>query len=144
MSSKIFSLAFLAFASCTQLGFNSRISGTDGKFYAVTPESTAFYRFGPQQASGPDQKLTKGTIVTLVRPSFGYCKVKLSNGELGFVANEDLGVASADLIAAANPPAHRETRFRFDSSDPRLVAPPEPLPEFEPTPIPDQPIPSDH
>jgi hypothetical protein len=132
--------ALVGFAGCSKLDPNHPASTVAGKFFAVTTESTDFYRFGPQQGSGPDKKLEKGTLVNLIRPSFGYCKVKLSDGEQGFVANEDIGRASDALVAAANAPARsRNARFRLDSPDPRLATPPEPLPEFEPTPIPEEP-----
>ena len=130
-------VALAVFAGCSQTGSNRATASAKGKFFAVTAESASFYHYGPQQASGPDKKLEKGTLLTLIRPSFGYDKVKLSDGEQGFVASEDIGAASGALLAAANPPVDsRRTRFHFDSSDPRLVAPPAPLPEFEPTPIP--------
>jgi hypothetical protein len=65
--------------------------------------------------------------------------VKLPDGQQGFVASEDIGVASPALIAAATAPARpRNARFRFDYTDPRLVVPSEPLPWLEPTPIPDE------
>jgi len=79
--------------------------------------------------------------MTLIHPSFGYCKVKLITGEQGYVASDDIRLAPPALVAAATAPPPqpaRAPRFPFDSSDPRLIAPPEPLPEFdpEPTPIP--------
>lgn len=130
-------------AGCSRLVSNHLTATATGKIFAVTAKSADFYRYGPQQGNGPDKKLDKGTLVTLIRPSFGYCKVKLSDGEQGFVANEDISVASDALIATANEQTHpRTARFRFDSPDPRLVTPPEPLPEFEPTPIAEEP-PSD-
>ena len=136
-------VATIVLAGCSKSKLNSASGRGGEKFFAITAETADFYYYGPQQASGPDKKLEKGTLMTLIRPSFGYCKVKLLTGEQGFVANEDVGVASNALIAAAtSPPPSRSARFRLDSPDPRLVMPPEPLPEFEPTPIPDQP-PSD-
>jgi hypothetical protein len=126
---------------CSELEQKPATAADGGKFYVVTAESADFFRYGPQQGNGPDKKLEKGTLVTLIRPSFGTCKVKLLDGQQGFVANEDIGVASPALIAAATtaPAARpRNARFRFDSPDPRLVVPSEPLPWLEPTPIPDE------
>jgi uncharacterized protein YgiM (DUF1202 family) len=132
----------LALAACSKSNTSSKAAASGGKFYTVKAESTSFFRYGPQQGSGPDQTLDKGTLMTLIRPSLGYCKVKLTTGQQGFVAGEDIGVAPAAL--AANAPASRgATRFRFDSPDPRLAMPPAPLPEFEPTPIP-EPFPPRH
>jgi hypothetical protein len=127
----------VVFVGCSKSDPNHTAATTKGKVFAVTADSADFYHYGPQQGSGPDKKLEKGTLLTLIRPSFGYCKVKLSDGEQGFVATEEIGAASDALVAAASAPAQsRNARFRFDSPDPRLVTPPEPLPEFEPTPIP--------
>jgi hypothetical protein len=107
-----------------------------GKYYAVTSEKAAFYKYGPQQGSGADLQLPKDTLLTLVRASFGYCKVTLSSGEQGYVAREDINVAPPNLVAAVTNPAgnlpHGE-QFNINSNDPRLVAPPEPLPDTGPT-----------
>ena len=114
-----------------------------GKYYAVSAKQTPFYHYGPQQGSGPDQRLPQDTLLTLIRPSFGYSKVKLMNGDMGYVASEDIHVASRELIAAATAPppptaTSRVQKFRLDSNDPRLIAPPEALPIDlpEPTPLP--------
>ena len=137
----VFVVATIAVASCSNPNPGHTTAAAGGKFFAVTAESTAFYRYGPQQGNGPDKQLEKGTLVSLIRPSFGYCKIKLTTGESGYVSNEDISLASPALIAAANAPVHSSNsgRFRLDSQDPRLVPPPEPLPDFfpEPTPIPE-------
>jgi len=111
-----------------------------GKYYAVSAKETPFYQYGPLQASGPDQKLPEDTLLTLIRPSFGYSKVQLLSGQQGYVASEDIHIASRALIAAATAPRSTETptKFHLDQSDPRLIAPPPPLPIDlpEPTPLP--------
>lgn len=112
-----------------------------GKLFAVTADSAAFFRHGPQQGRSPDRTLPKDTIVRLIRPSFGYSKIQLvASGEQGYVLSEEIKPASATapLVAAAPvlpagsvaaPASGRfgET-FNIDSSDPRLVPPPEELP----------------
>ena len=112
----------------------------NGKYYAVSAKETPFYHYGPLQGSGPDQRLAQDTLVTLVRPSFGYSKVRLLNGEQGYLASEDIHIASPALVAAAfaPPPSSGISKFRLDPNDPRLIAPPPPLPADlpEPTPIP--------
>jgi hypothetical protein len=106
-----------------------------GKYYAVTSEKTAFYKYGPQQGSGADLQLPKDTLLTLVRSSFGYCKVTLTSGEQGYVAKEDINVAPPNVVAAVTNPAGSAARgeqFNINSHDPRLIAPPEPLPDTSP------------
>jgi hypothetical protein len=116
-------------------------SAEGGKMYAVGVEQAAFYRFGPQQGNGPDQQLPRDTLVRLVRNSFGYSKVVIAEtGQQGFVASEDLTVASAALIAAATatpPPEIASTsssssaasqNFDVESTDASFVPPPEGLP----------------
>ena len=133
--------AAVVLAGCAESNPNQATAANGGRFYAVITDSAPFYRYGPQQGNGPDMKLQKDRLMTLIRPSFGYCKVKLATGEQGYVASDDIGPAPPALVAAATaPPPHpsRAARFPFDSSDPRLIEPQESLPEFnpEPTPIP--------
>ena len=117
-------------------------------WYAVVAPQTPFYHYGPQQGSGPDSQLSKDSIMKVIRPSFGYVKVQLQDGQSGYVASEDIRPAPPQLVSEklAPPPAdpivasHDTSsqdgeQFTLDSTDPRLVAPPEPLPE--PSPIPD-------
>jgi hypothetical protein len=116
------------------------VAANGGKFFAVTANSTPFYQYGPLQGGGADKTLPKDTLVTLIRPSFGYCKVKLTNGEQGYVASDDIGAAPPALVAAANTPARSSTvRSRPDLPEPEFVPAPDSLPEFEPTPIPSPP-----
>jgi hypothetical protein len=132
--------AIVLFANCSNVMRKGITTASPQKFYAVTTESAAFYRRAPVAGSEPEKMLKKGELLSLIRPSFGTCKVRLNSGEQGYIANEDIGVASPALIAAASgSPETRNGRFRFDSPDPRLVVPEEPLPEFLPTPIPEPP-----
>ena len=78
----------------------------------------------------------------VIRPSFGFVKVQLQDGESGYVASEDIRAAPAALVAEklAPPPeaspvlADTGEQFQLNSDDPRLIPPPEPLPEATPTP----------
>ncbi|MEP6685921.1 MAG: hypothetical protein ABJB22_04015 [Verrucomicrobiota bacterium] len=121
-------------AGCAS-GESSAKTAKVGKYYAVTSEKAAFYKYGPQQGSGADLELPKDTLLTLIRSSFGYCKVTLTSGEQGFVAREDINVAPPNLVAAVTNPsgggAHGE-QFNINSNDPRLIAPPEALPDSSP------------
>ena len=118
----------------------SRVTSTEGgKLYAVGVEKTPFYKYGPQQGNGPDEELPRDTLVRLIRHSFGYSKVVVQgSGQQGFVASEDLTVASASLIAAASatPPPQvvaassvpAPESFDLNSADSSFVPPPEGLP----------------
>src|SRR5438477_4694573 len=104
--------------STTSLAVNS------GKYYAVSAARAAFYRYGPQQGNGPDQKLPHDTLVTLIQPTFGYCKVQLMSGEQGYVASEDIHRASAQLFCAATTkpcvtPTNLCARSLLNANDPR-------------------------
>lgn len=125
---------------CTSTNKTAQTTRRDGKFFVVTSEAAPFFRHGPQPGRDPDLKLTKDTLVKLIRPSFGFSKVQLvASGEQGYVASEDIKPASSTLIAAATPapmdsvlapPSNRPAgeQFNLNSNDPRLVPPPEDLP----------------
>ena len=123
-------------AGCETSDPTNRAAASGTKFFIVKVASTPFYRFGPSQSTGPDITLPKDTLVTLVRPSFGWSKVKLASGDQGYVANDDLTIASPATIAAVNAPPARRSRTIQSEPDSSRFIPPEPLPEIEPTPIP--------
>ena len=109
------------------------------KLFAVTAEWTPFYYYGPSQGGGPDKTIPRDTPVKLIRASFAFCKVQLLTGEQGYVARDDIGKAPTDVIDATMAPPKPITtasRLRAGSPEPRPDTPFEPLPEFEPTPIP--------
>ena len=122
----------------------------DGKLFVVSVEAAPFFRHGPRAGVNPDSTLSKDSVVKLIRPSFGYSKVEVvATGELGYVSSEEIRPASSALLASvsapkpdplatqSNQPAVEQ--FNLDSSDPRLVPPPEDLPPTElPLPAPDQ------
>lgn len=128
---------------------------TDGKLFAVSANSAAFFRHGPQAGREPDKMLPKETLMKLIRPSFGYSKVALvATGEQGYVASEEIAPASTARLASVSAPKPdplattpstqpasqpAAEQFNLNSSDPRLVPPPEDLPSSDsPAPTPDQ------
>lgn len=119
-------------------GKNRSAKKAKGQVFAVTASSAPFYRFGPQQGNGPDQFLPKDTLMTLTRPSFGYCKVQLLSGPEGFVASEDIQPAPPTLLAALNPPESATENFDVHSSEP---PPPEELPDPDLPPTSVEPLP---
>ena len=114
-------------------GKSNSVRLSSGKVFAVVADKTSFYRYGPQQGNGPDESLPKDTLMTLIRPSFGYCKVHLlPSDKEGYVASEDIKPAPPTLLASLNPPAPTSSgRENFDvrSTDPNFVPPPEALPD---------------
>jgi hypothetical protein len=130
-------------AGCTSTNKTTQTTSRDGILFAVTTENASFFRHGPRPGRDPDLKLAKDAIVKLIRPSFGYSKVQLvASGEQGYVASEDIRPAPSTLIAAATPapmdsvfsaPSNRPAgeQFNLNSNDPRLVPPPEQLPNSE-------------
>ena len=86
----------------------------------------------------------------LIRPSFGYSKVEVvATGEQGYVSSEEIRPASSALLASVSTskpdplatqyPQPAAEQFNLNSSDPRLVPPPEELPPAElPAPAPEQ------
>ncbi|MGZ4966541.1 MAG: hypothetical protein ACXWFY_00600 [Chthoniobacterales bacterium] len=133
-------LAGAVLTSCATRG--AKLKGSGEKFFAVSSEKASFYRYGPQQGNGPDETLPKDTLMTLIRPSFGYCKVQLvGTAKQGYVASEDIRPAPPTLIAALNAPkidpAAREN-FDMRSSEP---PPPETLPDPDLPPAASEPSP---
>ena len=142
-------LMLLAFwgMSCSTPDSTASAVSNSGKYYLVSAREAAFFRYGPQQANGPDERLPHGTLVGLLGTSFGYSEVQLMNGVQGYVARRDLQSAPPEVVRAATNPnptasatsgANRNRRFRHNIVDPRFLPPPPPLPEDqpEPTPIP--------
>jgi hypothetical protein len=69
-------------------------AGTGDDFRAAVRDHVKMYQSGPQQITGPDAVLGKGTLVRMIRRAFGYSLVLTAEGnQLGWVANEDLGPA---------------------------------------------------
>jgi hypothetical protein len=136
----ILALSFSACSSVTKTVQKVTKPPENAKLYAITADSAAFYRHGPQQGREPDQKLSKDTVVKLIRPSFGYSKVQLvASGEQGYVASDEIRPATPMLIAssatartesaASTSPSPAVEQFNLNSDDPRLVPPPEELPD---------------
>jgi hypothetical protein len=146
--SLLFLLALCETGCSTPESATTAATSNSGQFYVVSAKEAEFFRYGPQQANGPDEKLAQGTLVTVVRPAFGYSKVQLSNGLQGYIASQDIHPAPPEVVQAATNPnpnlpvtgtseSNRQPRFRYNVVDPRFLPPP-PLPEDqpEPTPIP--------
>jgi hypothetical protein len=116
------------------------------RLFAVSVDTAPFFRHGPGQGVDPDLKLPRDTVVRLIRPSFGYSKIQVvASGQQGYVASEEIRPASPTLLAAATtPPVDSVSartsgeQFNLNSNDPRLVPPPEELPDPDlPAPAPE-------
>lgn len=60
----------------------------------VTEESTAFYEFGPSQASGPDRRLHRGQVIKLSQSNRGWAKVELEDGSQGYIGTDQMRQAA--------------------------------------------------
>ena len=104
-------------------------------YFAVKTTAAEFYLYGPQQITGPDRKLARDTLVTVSSKSFGYARVRLTNGEEGYVALDDLRPAPDSLVAQTfASPTPAPTPANFSYPEPKLPAA-ESTPEVEPTAI---------
>lgn len=133
-------LVLALFAGCKSADKPSTSSAKATRLFAVTVDSAAFFRHGPQQGRDPDLRFPKDTVVKLIRPSFGYSKIQIvASGVQGYIASEEIRPASSPLLAAttiqpadsANAPINEPAteQFNLNSDDPRLVPPPEALPD---------------
>lgn len=127
----------MSLSSCVHLfAKRSKPAATNQSRYAVSADKTPFYRFGPQQGSGPDRDLPRETVVTVIRRSMGYAKVRLEDGQEGFVASEDLTRAPEKLIAHADTSAAPDWAHLPPPPTVQLPVADPPSPEYEPTPLP--------
>lgn len=144
----VLALSFSACSSVTKTVQKVTKPPADGKLFAITADSAAFFRRGPQQGREPDKKLSRDTIVKLIRPSFGYSKVQLVvSGEQGYVASDEIKPASPMLVAStatartesvhSPSPSPTAEQFNLNSDDPRLAPPDLPDPDL-PAPAPGQ------
>lgn len=131
----LLALAFLSLThfGCAEAKFNGSGAGGGETYYSVAVSSANFFRYGPQQDTGPDQRLPRDTLMRVTSRSFGYAKVKLLNGEEGYVAGDEIHVAPGSLVAAAFP-TPTPSRRRVYPEPP--LPPLEPELDVEPTPIP--------
>ena len=129
----IFTFLAMAFQfGCAKSKNAGQSAANTENYYAVKTQGAPFYRYGPQQANGPDQKLTKDTLLTVSQSRLGYARVKLTTGEDGYVARDDIAPASAELIAKVFPTPTPAPVFYAEPKLPTLEA----TPAVEPTAIP--------
>lgn len=131
----------------------------------VATDYAQFFKLGPQQAGGADFSLRTGETVMLQRKEFGYSRVQLENGLVGYMANEDItpapppekpkpgkrkrgsrsgsSVGSSRNQAAAEPGDFEDLPLQDINLDimPEDV-PLEPLPDLLPEPPPQAPAPA--
>jgi len=58
------------------------------KWYVVSARQAPFYEFGPAQPSGPSFGLPQGEYLQLLKREIGFSRVRLENGQEGYVAND--------------------------------------------------------
>jgi hypothetical protein len=119
----------------------------------VSTDYAQFFRLGPQQAGGADFSLRTGERVMLQRKEFGYSRVQLENGLVGYMANEDIQSAPPEprrrgLRSGAGrgeePAATTRGRRRAPSSEQEFfdeIALPDPNLDIMPEDVPMEPLP---
>jgi hypothetical protein len=115
--------------------------------YKVAVEATPFFRYGPQQPTGPDLSLKRDTRLALIKRSFGYSQVRTPENQTGYVATDEIVPISPEELAAEQqqrmalmaPPGAKKKPGAMSS----YTIPPEagredrlPEPEVRPTPNP--------
>ncbi len=58
--------------------------------WVITEDSTAFYEYGPSQASGPDLRLARGQVLKLGKASRGWAQVELEGGRSGYIGTDQM------------------------------------------------------
>jgi hypothetical protein len=123
-------------SSCARLFPHRSGSAKHSTELMLTADKTSFYKYGPQQSQGPDRQLPKDTRVTVVRHAFGYSKVRLPDGQQGFVANDQLSRAPEKLIAQADASDDSADGSSLPPTPSVKLPASDSSPEYEPTPIP--------
>ena len=109
--------------------------------FTVTAEHASFYRRAPKPGRGPDLQLAKDTLVTVTQSAFAYSKVRLANGERGFVANEDMTQASDNLVAGADSDTGSDSEDSLPPTPEVALPAADSSPEDEPAPPSEQLLP---
>jgi hypothetical protein len=119
--------------SCAKSRTRQSAAASTTDYYAVKSSAAAFFHYGPLQANGPNRTLSRDTLLTISKKSFGYARVRLTSGEEGYVAMDDIRPAPASLVAKTIPtPTPTPAAFRYP--EPTLPAA-ESTPGVEPTAI---------
>ncbi|MES2468520.1 MAG: SH3 domain-containing protein [Verrucomicrobiota bacterium] len=73
--------------------------------WVVTEDSTAFFEYGPSQASGPDLRLSRGQVVKLSHTTRGWARVELDGGRQGYIGSDQMRqAAQTDFADPVLPP----------------------------------------
>lgn len=62
--------------------------------WVITEDSTAFFEYGPSQASGPDLRLSRGQVVKLTRTTRGWARVEIDGGRQGYIGSDQIRQAA--------------------------------------------------
>lgn len=88
-------------------------------------DEVKFFEGGPLQTGGPDDRLKRGTMVTVVQAGKGWTKVKLESGQQGYVGTSELRRARESDFRVPPPPAPIVPQL-----DPAQLAAMSPLPDL--------------
>ena len=91
----------------------------------VQDDELAIYSFGPSQAQGPDERLSRGTLVKVKKVTKGWALVEVHGGRTGYLDASML--RAAEKRDFADPPAQAVASLGLESWAP--APPPPDLPD---------------
>ncbi|MDB6070561.1 MAG: hypothetical protein JWL81_1732 [Verrucomicrobiales bacterium] len=103
--------------------------------WVVTEDSTAFFEFGPSQASGPDLRLSRGNVVKLAQASRGWARVELEDGRQGYIGTDQMRQAAETDFAEPLLPAGSQFAAATGGPAPKGWSPAAPLPDLPDLPM---------
>lgn len=86
---KIVAVLFL-FSVCVVGCATQTFDPANAPEFLVQSDYTPFYSLGPGQERGPDASLQRGELVKMLRREFGFSYVEISDGRVGYIANEEI------------------------------------------------------
>ncbi len=99
----LYLLIVASIAGCAKSRTRPSAAASTTDYYAVKSSAAPFFQYGPLQANGPNRSLSRDTLLTISKKSFGYARVRLTSGEEGYVAMDDIHPAPASLVAKTIP-----------------------------------------
>jgi len=140
ISGAILSVLGLFFHAACSTSHPASSAGGGQVPYIVKADSTPFFKFGPAQPAGPDLRLKKDQLVTMIERHYGYSQVIDPDGDSGYIATDDIAPAPNQTASIGNNSkksrgaGSRGSRGAPDFDQPNDVPLPKQSPSEEPVP----------